>query len=65
MTKEDIVADIRNKLGPFWTLIDLMTMPVELWEDRVDEHSVMMEECAILAYQNRNLITEKLDELLK
>jgi Ni2+-binding GTPase involved in maturation of urease and hydrogenase len=65
MSKEDIVADIRNKLGPFWALIDIMLIDDEDLPEDQDAYSQLMQDTAFKCRENQDLITSKLDELLQ
>ena len=64
MSTHDIVADVRNKLGPFWALVDLLSLP-DADKNKVDseQYQQMLTDTVAKCNQNRELITAKLTEL--
>ena len=61
----DIVADIRDKLSPFWCLVDTMLLEDDQLPQDMSEYVSLMEETAIKCRENQELITSKLDELVQ
>lgn len=64
MSTHDIVADIRNKLGPFWALVDLLSLPSDDKNKISNElYQQMLTDTVARCNDNRELITAKLSEL--
>ena len=60
-----VVSDLRNKLQPFWSLVELMTLVTPKDEIELRVYIELLEEAAEKAYDNIPVIEEKLNELSK
>jgi hypothetical protein len=60
----DVVADIKNKLGPFWTLVDIMLVDDGNMPEDAIEYAEMMQDTAIKCRKNQGHILAKLNEIL-
>ena len=63
MKNRDVVASIKNKLGPFWTLVDLLLIDDELLPEDVDKYSELIQDTAEKCRDNQDILIQELNKI--
>ena len=62
-SNEDQKASIRNKLGPFWSLVDLLLVDDDDLPNDADAYSKLIEDTAYKCRENKDLIIQELEKV--
>ena len=63
MSNEDLKASIRNKLSPFWALVDLLLVDDDDLPEDADAYSKLIEDTAYKCRENQDLIIQELEKV--
>ena len=63
MENTDVVASIKNKLGPFWTLVDLLLIDDGLLSENVDKYSELIQDTAEKCRDNHDILIQELNKI--
>lgn len=63
MKNTDIVASVKNKLGPFWTLVDLLLIDDELLPENAEKYFELIQDTAEKCRDNQDVLINELNKI--